>query len=337
MGAGMWKKAPAPHLNTCSISGRNLITGHWQSLLITLDQATWNAGFVGGRGSLSRELIICPAPYITRGYVRHVIGLAALYYEDSLLFPEAINTEALTIQGPVDLTELESASGLDKTSLFLLNPGLEQSQYLVGPVTFHVPADQLMLVQANIKEAKPRSFHITVKRGDTLWKIARQHHTSVESLKGLNPDANKILHIGQRLKVRSSTAGKLKYTTAANPLLSSRRLVRYKVRRGDSVWGIAQRFGTSTRAISKANQLGKRGLIRPGQKLLIPASGQYKGKGPSTNKRIRYTVRNGDSLWRIARKFGTSIDAIARTNKLNKNHTLRPGDRLWVLASARSY
>ncbi|MFQ5355059.1 MAG: LysM peptidoglycan-binding domain-containing protein, partial [Mariprofundaceae bacterium] len=212
-----------------------------------------------------------PAPYITRAYVRHVVGLAALYHEGDLLFPEAINTEALTIQGPVDLTELESASGLDKTSLFLLNPGLEQSRYLVGAVTFHVPADQLMLVQANIKVAKPRTFYVTVKHGDSLWGIARQHRTSVEALRTLNPGTNnKALSIGQRLKVRSTASGKLKYATAANPLLSSRKLIRYKVRRGDSVWSIAQKFGTSTRAISKANGLGKRSLIRPGQRLLVP-------------------------------------------------------------------
>jgi membrane-bound lytic murein transglycosylase D len=279
-----------------------------------------------------------PAPRITRAYVRHVLGLAALYHEDVLKFPDFMRTEALTIQGPVDLTELERASGLDKTSLFILNPGLEQSQYLAGPITFHAPADRLTLIQSNIPQAKPRSFYITVKKGDTLWKLARQHRTTVAALRHLNPDLGKVLHIGQRLKVQTMATGKLKYATASNPLLTSRRVVRYKVRRGDSVWSIAQRFGTSPRAIIKSNQLGRKHLIRPGQRLLIPASGRYARKASSSkNKRIRYVVRNGDSLWRIARKFGTSVSAIARTNKLGKDHTLRPGDKLWILASARSY
>lgn len=279
-----------------------------------------------------------PAPRITRAYVRHVLGLAALYYDDVLKFPDFIRTQALTIQGPVDLTELERASGLDKTSLFILNPGLEQSQYLAGPVTFHVPANQLTLIQSNIPQAKPRSFYVSVKKGDTLWKLARRHRTTVASLRRLNPDLGKVLHIGQRLKVQTTASGTLKYAAASNPLLSSRRLIRYKVRRGDSVWSIAQRFGTSPRAIIKSNQLGRKHLIRPGQKLIVPASGRYARKvSPSKNKRIRYVVRNGDSLWRIARRFGTSVSAITRTNRLGKDHTIRPGDKLWILASARSY
>jgi membrane-bound lytic murein transglycosylase D len=70
----------------------------------------------------------------------------------------------------------------------------------------------------------------------------------------------------------------------------------------------------------------------------VPASGSFTTVSSkanpllSTGRRIRYKVRNGDSLWKIAKKFGTSTRAIARTNHMPANRLIRPGDRIWVIA-----
>lgn len=80
----------------------------------------------------------------------------------------------------------------------------------------------------------------------------------------------------------------------------------YTVRAGDSLWAIAQRFGTTVDAIKRLNNLTS-DLLSIGQVLNIPSSG-----GSS----FSYTVRAGDSLWAIAQRFGTTVDAIRRLNSL---------------------
>jgi len=273
-----------------------------------------------------------PAPRITRAYVRHVLGLAALYHDGEWKFPDPIETEKLTVNGPVDLNALERSSGLDRTSLFLLNPGLEQSRYLAGRISFYVPTDKLTLIQEKLTNARPGSAYITVAKGDTLWAIARRHWIHIADIRQLNPGLGKVLHIGQRLNIAGSVSVKRSNTTLANPLLTRRRFIRYKVRHGDSVSRIAHRFRVSPLLIARANQLGRHTVIHPGQKLLVPTSAHYRRKASPLNKRLRYTVRNGDSLWQIARKFGTSVNSIAHANKIDKGHTIQPGDRLWILA-----
>ena len=84
----------------------------------------------------------------------------------------------------------------------------------------------------------------------------------------------------------------------------------YTVRPGDSLWLIAQRYGTTVEAIKALNGLTSN-VIDVGQVLKIPAS-QSEGT-------IRYTVRPGDSLWLIARRYGTTVEAIKTLNGLQSD------------------
>lgn len=88
----------------------------------------------------------------------------------------------------------------------------------------------------------------------------------------------------------------------------------YVVKAGDSLWLIAQRFGTTVEAIRQLNGLTTN-LLNVGQVLKIPAvqSGPY----------IEYTVRPGDTLWLLSRRYDTTVDAIMKLNGLS-------GDRLSI-------
>ena len=91
----------------------------------------------------------------------------------------------------------------------------------------------------------------------------------------------------------------------------------YRVRRGDSLWEIAQTMGVSLAQLRAANGISG-DLINIGQRLQIPAIAANSAVSTTTTAdRIEYRVRRGDSLWRIARRYNTSVTQIMRQNNLN--------------------
>ncbi|MDE7286470.1 MAG: LysM peptidoglycan-binding domain-containing protein, partial [Lachnospiraceae bacterium] len=91
---------------------------------------------------------------------------------------------------------------------------------------------------------------------------------------------------------------------------SDSNVTEYTVQPGDSLWLIAQRYGTTVDAIRQLNGLTGT-LIDVGQTLKIPSSG--------TRPYIEYTVRPGDTLWLLSRRYGTTVDAIKSLNGLTSD------------------
>lgn len=113
----------------------------------------------------------------------------------------------------------------------------------------------------------------------------------------------------------------------------------HRVKRGETLSHIALRYGVSVRNIQRWNGIGTR--IREGQRLAI----YTKGNGPSassssssgkvntsvSNGYVMYTVRSGDNLWNIAKKFsGVSVNDLQRLNGLSKNSKIYPGKKLKI-------
>jgi len=211
-----------------------------------------------------------PIPSATRLYVQHIIGLAALTLENEFVFPEPVKTRTLELSTPVDIHRLARLCNMSENDIFRYNPSLNQAQYLRKSVTIHVAESYYQQVADNMSLAGPQYVWRTVRPGDTLWNIAREHHISVAGLKELNQGTGKVIHIGLRLKV---PVGNLANAAAhANPLLPSSQRLRYTVRPGDSLWRIARRFGTTSKAISRYNGLPHNGTIRAGDTLWVRAS-----------------------------------------------------------------
>ncbi|GIV25964.1 MAG: hypothetical protein KatS3mg026_1656 [Bacteroidia bacterium] len=101
----------------------------------------------------------------------------------------------------------------------------------------------------------------------------------------------------------------------------------HKVRPGETLGQIAQRYGVSVAAIRQANGL-RSSLIRVGQTLRIPAQ---RASGGAASPAVRYhTVRTGESLWSIAQRYGISVEALCRANGLTPRSAIHPGQRLRV-------
>jgi len=125
------------------------------------------------------------------------------------------------------------------------------------------------------------------------------------------------------------------------PPEKKRRWVRHKVRRGEALSTIARRYGTTVRAICdvKENRISNRHRIRAGKVLNIPVpSERYKKTAvrhtpvsiPPNRDKIVYTVQRGDNLSLIAKRYGTTVSALRRWNKLYRKRYIHPGQKLTV-------
>lgn len=109
----------------------------------------------------------------------------------------------------------------------------------------------------------------------------------------------------------------------------------HRVRSGETLSGIASRYGTSVGVLMDANQLRSPHRIWPGQQLQVPDGGLGGYHSPETlapGTETTYSVRRGDNLWTIAKRYGTTVERIKRDNSMG-NSTLQPGQRLVIRAS----
>ncbi len=168
-----------------------------------------------------------------------------------------------------------------------------------------------------------------VKNGDTLWEIATAYGVSISDLKRLNDLSSNNVYAGRWLKIpeRNQDASVI----AANITYEI-----YKVRRGDNLSKIADKYDISADAIKEANQLSSNKLY-VGMSLKIPSNSssgtQYASRNQNSDKSLDqkiYTVRRGDTLWKIAKAHGVEISDLAKWNNISLRSKLSPGDKLKI-------
>ena len=97
----------------------------------------------------------------------------------------------------------------------------------------------------------------------------------------------------------------------------AKRHVYHRVSKGETLSSIAKRYKTTVAAISQANNIRNRELIKIGRRLQISLSG---GKVYASKSGETYTVKKGDSLWFIAQKFNTDVETLKRINNLKSSN-----------------
>ena len=137
-----------------------------------------------------------------------------------------------------------------------------------------------------------------VKKGDSLYSIARRNNMTVDELKSLNNLTSNILSIGQKLIISSGS-------NVPNNV--------YVVKKGDTLWSIANNFNVSVNDLKNANNKSNNSLSI-GEQLIIP--GKSTGENVST---IIYTVKSGDNLYSIARRYNVTVNEIKSLNNLSSN------------------
>jgi membrane-bound lytic murein transglycosylase D len=105
------------------------------------------------------------------------------------------------------------------------------------------------------------------------------------------------------------------------------------VKRGDTLWGVAQKHGVTVPALASANGLSTKSHLTTGARLEIPGAGRSAPPGEST--RMTYKVRSGDTLSEIAEKFNVSVRQLMTWNQLRTATSLRAGQRIVVYVDPR--
>jgi lysozyme len=170
----------------------------------------------------------------------------------------------------------------------------------------------------------------TVKSGDTLSAIASKYNMTVNALATLNGISNpNLIYPGQTLRVADSDKGGSVSNKATAPIANNVSTNSYVVKSGDTLSGIASRYGMSTSALASLNGISNANLIYPGQ--VIKVSGSSNGSSATT-----YTVKSGDNLSSIASRYGTTASAIANLNGISNPNWIYPGQVLKISGSQSS-
>jgi LysM repeat protein len=145
-----------------------------------------------------------------------------------------------------------------------------------------------------------------VRRGESLSVVAKRFGMKVSQLKDMNNLTSNIIRVGTKLRVRGGVSEDDADTE----------ITWYRVRSGDSLGNIATRFRMSVNALMRLNNLSSH-TIYPGDRLRV--KGEPASSSSSHNDSKWYKVRQGDSLWTIAKQFRVSVNDLRALNNLSSS------------------
>lgn len=313
------------------------------------------AAYNWGEGSIRRVISInerrgrptdfmsLQLPAETKRYVPKLLAIKALIKDPqkfNLKLPEIANEPYFVrITKSRDL-DLETAAQLAETDLEefkLLNPSFNRPVIVAAhqrPIL--IPAEKADVFVSNLLNwqatGKPLSnwSTYTLKPGDTLLKVANRFGMTVPDLRAANKiPAGRNVKIGSTLLVKQDGSEDISHSDAKSKMelvpLPSKRQIIYHVRKGDTISTVAKRFGVKIADIRRFNRL-KGNAIRVGQRLKLEVRDVQRRKISARN----YTVRAGDTLYSIAKKFNLSVSHLRDTNDLD-DLQLKPGQRLRIV------
>ena len=218
-----------------------------------------------------------------------VISAVANYIGVPYTPPEEITTNTYVVQKGDSLYSIANKLGTTVSELKKEN-NLTSNTLQIGEV-LRIPTKEIYEGEENV---------YIVQKGDTLYSVAMANNTTVDELKKANNLTSNILSTGQLLKIPSALLPESTYI----------------VKKGDSLYSIANKYNTTIDELKRINNLTSN-ILSIGQVLKLP-SDKVSDVEKEENT-ISYTVQKGDSLYSIARKYSTTIDKIKDLNNLTTN------------------
>lgn len=291
-------------------------------------------------------------PRETRAYVPRLLAFAAIFADPDahgIRLPGRLGrNEALpatyapvTLAGQMDLSRVADVGALTLEELYRLNPGLNQwATHPAGPHRILVPAARSEALGRALAQVAPedrvRWVRHRIAANETLGHIALRYGTDVATLMRTNDLARTVIRTGDTLLVPRSGRNARVPPARGRPQRSGV----YVVQAGDSLWEISRRLGVPLQTLMRENDMGPEELLRIGRRLTLPSRGAAAARtaplhGAARQDTVRYRVRRGDSLDRIAREFGVSVRDIATWNALDPKAYIFPDQELVLRLGAR--
>lgn len=159
------------------------------------------------------------------------------------------------------------------------------------------------------------TIHV-VQRGENLFRIAMQYGTTVEEIAAANNiDDPRYISVGQRLLIPGAT------------LNATGTTLTYMVKPGDSLATISRAYHTTTNSLVTSNCISNPALLYVGQELTIT---QEADSSSQPTYRTVYRVKPGENLFRIAVRYGLTVNDLLRANNLTLPQVIFPGQSLWI-------
>jgi membrane-bound lytic murein transglycosylase D len=308
-------------------------------------------------------------PKETADYVPRLLAIAKIFanadkYNIALQpIPNKPYCELVDAQSQLDLNKAAELANTPLNEFLKLNPGFNHSSTAPqGPHHLLIPVAKAQLFKQNLAQlpydqrVDMKRYHAEtmaqirhneiqaipsqhkVKAGESLASIADKNNTTPQSIRQANHLASNSIHSGMILKMPSPQKT-LSEPFNAKTVNNTFRGQTYVVKPGDTFWNIAQKFSVSVSDIAKWNKIAPKSALVLGQKLTIKTSQQQAAvvapkaavSSAAGIRSISYTVKQGDSLAQISRKFNVSIADLRKWNPLAMNSSLTPGKKLKVI------
>jgi membrane-bound lytic murein transglycosylase D len=295
---------------------------------------TQNVNYLDNFWDLYQRLPNETARYVPRFYATlHIVKHPGKYGFNNLVADAPLEFDTVDINRQVHLKDLGKSIDIGMKALKTLNPELRYNLVPPENYTLRIPKgtqDDLLAVIDTVPTSKlpqPAFVYHRVRRGQTLSTIARRYHTSVRAImRANNMRRSHFIRAGKRLKIpqRGYTTTRRRSGTERVAIPASGK---HYVRKGDSLWTIAKRYGTTVQQILKINQLSSNRLYI-GQPLAIPG---FKTEPlPDTSKLNTYSVQRGDSPYTIAQKHNMTVGRLLQINRLTPRSKIYPGQKLFI-------
>ena len=161
-----------------------------------------------------------------------------------------------------------------------------------------------------------------IRRGESLYTIASKYGVSVNQLKQWNGLRNSKIYVGKRLRINTGEDSHMYASSGSNSNYKSSGLTRYRVRRGDTMSELAERFGVSISQLRHWNNLADNRLVA-GKSIIIHGNESAVSLGDNVNKTSAtlnyYTIKSGDALGIIAEKYHVYVSQLKKWNNLYSN------------------
>jgi len=283
----------------------------------------------------------------------HIVKNLEKYGLADLTADPPVACETLTVSRQVHLNDIAKELDISQNLLRDLNPELRYKVLPGGNYPLKLPNGQAKILLSRLdslptssalsaraesastcsvaskkeslrKEVK-QAYH-RVKRGETLDRIAKKYKVDVKKIMRANNMHRHYLVAGKILVIPGVSAKATSYNVASRKS-GGRAAVTHIVKKGDSLWNIARKYGITPKDIHRMNKLAGNQLSI-GQVLRLPGSKQ--ATMLSSQKSRTYRVKNGDVPQEIARRHNMSLDQFLKINRMSSKSKIYPGQKVYV-------